>query len=103
MDDRSRGVAIEPALDFTTLRIERDTKATVGPAVVRNRNKEARRQSIERADFAADERDTAAESHRADAELVHLAHDRRLEIRKPRIRIHVVERTEQLFFGVYVT
>jgi len=50
----------------------------------------------------ADQRDLAAEAHRADVEVVDRRHDRGFDLREPRIRIHVVQRSEQLFFCVRV-
>ena len=77
-------------------------EAAERPAVVGDRHEEARRQAVERADLAADERHLAAEAHRADVERVDRAHDRRFELGQPRIRIHVVERAEQLLLRVQV-
>ena len=82
--------------------VEHDAEPSIGPAVVGHRHEEARRQPIERADLAPDQRDAAAETHRADPELVHLAHDRGFELRQPRIGIHIVERSEQLLLRVHV-
>ena len=98
--DRHRRIAIEPLLDRAGLGVEHDAQTAERPAVVGDRDEEARRQPVERADLAADERDAAAESHRADAELVDLAHDRGFELGEPRIRIDVVERAEQLLLRV---
>ena len=97
-----RRIAIEPARDRAGRRIEHHAEAAERPAVVRDRDEEARRQPVERADLAADERHLAAEAHRADLEVVHRRHDRRFELRQPRIRIDIVERAEQLLLGVRV-
>src|SRR6185436_9758554 len=99
---RPRRIAIEPLLDLAAPSVEDDAEAAEGPAVVGNRDEETRRQPVERADLAPDERRTPAEPHGADAKLVDLAHDRRLELPQPRIRVDVVERSEQLLFRVHV-
>src|SRR5690349_20129985 len=83
-------IAIEPLLDGARLRVEHDPEAAERPAVVGNGDKEAGGQTIEHADLAADERRAPAKTHRADAELVDLAHDRRFELCKPRIGVDVV-------------
>ena len=101
-NDRVRRIAIQPAVDRAGRRIQRDAQAAKRPAVVCHRHEERSRETVEHADLAADERDVAAESHRADLEIVHGRHDRRLELRQPRIRIHVVERPKQLLLGVSV-
>jgi hypothetical protein len=97
-----RGIAVQPAIDRAGRRVQHHAKAAERPAVVGDRHEEAGRQPVERADLAADKRDLAAESHRPDIEVVDRRHDRRLELREPRIGIDVVERAEQLLFGVRV-
>ncbi len=100
---RNRGIAIEPLRDRAALRVERHAEAAKRPAVVRHRHEEARRQAVQRADLAADQRHAAAEPHRADAEHVDRPHDLGFELRQPRIGIHIVDRPEQLFLRVHVT
>ena len=82
--------------------VEHHAETPERPAVVGDRHEEARRQAIQRADLAADQRHLAAESHRADVEVVHLGHDARFDRSEPRIRVDVVERAEQLLLGVRV-
>src|SRR5262249_52177869 len=72
------------------------------PAVVRDRYEKGCGQSIERADLAADQRHLTAKAHRADIEVVHRRHDRRFKFGQPRVRIHIVERPEQLPFRMCV-
>ena len=79
-----------------------DAETPERPAVVGHRHEEARRQTVERGDLAADERHLPAEAHRADLEAVHRRHDRRFELRQPRIRVHIVERAEELFLRVQI-
>ena len=75
-------------------RVEHDAEPTEGPAVVRYRDEEASRQTVERANLAADQRHAAAKAHRADAERVDRAHDLGFELGQPRIRIDVVDACE---------
>ena len=49
--------------------VETSSRAT------RDRHKKTRRQSVERLDFAPDERDLATEAHRADVQIVDGRHD----------------------------
>ena len=83
-------------------RVEHDTEPPERPAVVGDRDEEAGRQPVQRADLAPDQRHLSAEAHRADLETVDVAHDARLEVSQPRIGIDVVERPEQLLLGVRV-
>ena len=102
---RHRGrvpLAIEPLRDRAGPRVQRDAEAAEGPAVVGDGNEEARRQPVERADLAADQRRLAAEPHRPDRQLVGRVHDRVLDLREPRIRVRVVERAEQLLLRMEV-
>src|SRR5262249_13854281 len=101
-DDGMRRIAIEPAIDRAGRSVQDDAEAAEGPAVVGDGDEEARGQAIERADLAADQRDLAAEAHRADVEIVDRRHDRGFELGQPRIRVDVVERSKQLLLRVRV-
>ena len=95
-------VAIHPRVDRPGRRVEANAETAERPAVVGDRNEEARRQPVERADLAADQRRPSAEPHRPDGEPVGLVHDRRFELRQPRVRVGVIQGAEQLFLGVEI-
>src|SRR5215510_6739791 len=65
-DRRLRFVAVEPAFDRAGLRVERDAQTPKRPAVISDRDEEARGQAILHTDLAADQRRVSAEAHRAD-------------------------------------
>ncbi len=96
------GSRYRPALDRAGRRVEHDAKTTEGPAVVGDGDEEARGQPVQRAHLAPDQRHLAAEPHRPNLECVHRRHDRGFELGQPRIRIHIVERSKQLFLRVRV-
>ena len=95
----ARGIAVQPLPDGAARRVDDNAQAPERPAVVGHRHEEARREPVDRPDLAPDERHVAAKAHRPDAELVHRAHDRGFELGKLRIRVHIVERAEQLLLG----
>ena len=97
-----RRITIQPAIDCARGAVEHEAQTAKCPAVVGDRDEETRRQPIDRADLAADERHPAAEPHRADLEIVHRRHDRCFDVGEPQVRIDVVERAEQLLLGVRV-
>ena len=101
-NNRMRRIAVEPLRDRAVRGAEHDAETTEGPAVVGDGHKKARRQSIERADLAANQGHLAAKSHRTDVERIHRRHDRRLELTQPRIGIHVVQRAKELLLGMPV-
>ena len=98
-----RRIAIEPALDRAGRCIEDDAEAAEGPAIVRDRHEEACWQTIERGNLAANQRRPAAEPHRTDGQFVRRIHHRILDLREPRIGIHVVQCAEQLLLRVNVS
>src|ERR1043165_2787405 len=80
------------------LQVEIHAAAAVRPAHVRDRHEERRRQPIELADLARQERRVAAEAHRTDARLVRFLDDALLERGELRVLVRVVEEAQELFF-----
>src|SRR5215210_7468663 len=74
-NDRMRRIAIEPLGDRAARGIEYDAEPAEGPAIVSHRDEETRRESVERADLAADQRHFAAKAHWSDVEGIHGRHD----------------------------
>ncbi len=62
-----------------------------------------RRQAVDGANLAAEQRRAAAEAHRADAELVGGADDLFLQRGQFRVFVAVIEQPQELFFRVGVT
>lgn len=96
------GFTVEPAPDRARLRVEHDTQTPKGPAVIGDRDEEARRQPIEHSDFAADQGRSTAKAHGADSECVGRLDNVILEPCQLRVGIDIVERAEELLFGVEV-
>src|SRR3954449_7803686 len=94
----TRAISIQPLRD-AAMHIELRTPPPIRPAHVRNRHEERRRQSIELADLAGQQRGLAAESHRADAGLIRFLDHALFDLGENGIGIDVVEYPEQLFFG----
>src|ERR1043166_2947486 len=90
--------SVQP-LGCVALEIEVHAAPAVRPAHVRNRHEERRRQAIELADLARQQRRLAAEAHRPDARLVGLLHDALLERGELRIVVRVVEEPQELLLG----
>jgi hypothetical protein len=97
-----RRFTVQPRRDRSGRPVQHHAKSPEGPAVVRDRHEETRREAVLNADLAPDERGASTEAHRTDPKVVHLAHDRRFEFRQSRVGIHVIEGPEQLFLRVHI-
>src|SRR6266540_4724824 len=93
--------SVQP-LGCVALQVEVHAAPAIRPAHVGDRDEERRRQAIERADLAGQQRGVAAEAHRADAGLVRLLHDALLERAELRVVVRVVEEPQELFLGAGV-
>src|ERR1022692_2059347 len=94
----SRPFSIQPFFN-PSIGIECHPLATVRPAHIADADKIGGRQSVQHADFRAEQSCPAAETHRTDAEFVGRFDDVLLELGELRIRIVVVELPQELLFG----
>src|SRR5579884_1549837 len=95
------GRLIQP-FHYVPLGVKDDAAPAIGPAHVGDADEKRRRQTIARSDLAAADRQLAAESHRADVELVGLIENPCFQGRQLRYGIGVVQFAEKLLLGELV-
>src|SRR2546430_8652593 len=93
--------SVQP-LGCVPLQVEVHAAPAIRPAHVSDRHEKRRRQPIELADLARQERGVAAEAHRTDAGLVRFLDDALLERGELRVLVRVVEEAQELLLGAAV-
>jgi hypothetical protein len=100
--DNGQPVSVQPLL-HVALQVERCSATPERPAHVCDRDEERRRQAIELADLAREQRGLAAEPHRSDARLIRFLDDARFERSQLGIGIRIVHRAQELFLRFAVS